>query len=359
MSKHKYLRDYLSSLPDFVFDFVRVYYNGESINTQLAYCIDIKIFFNYLLSISKNPNIDNIEDFTPSLLNEITLEDFSWYQVYLEKYDLITHDVNGNAIKRTITNSPKGIARKLSTLRSLFRYLYKNDKIQANITEKLDLPNVKHKIKRPLSSRDTINLIDVLYNGEKYLKDRNQALYISRKQRDIAMFITLLGTGIRISELINLNISDIDFEDQNFIVTRKGGNQEVVFMPIQVENELFTYINQRKWILAADNNSKDALFLSNRKTRITVSAVEKQFKQYCILAGIDNPDKMTIHALRRTFACNMLEDGIDIKMVADLLGHANIEVTHRFYAQYTAKAKKSVMRNFTVLKNDLNNKNDM
>lgn len=117
-------------------------------------------------------------------------------------------------------------------------------------------------------------------------------------------------------------------------------------MPVQVENELFKYIEERKSLDGIKDNN--ALFISRQGKRMTVSSVEKMIKKYCTAAGIIDPDKSRPHALRRTFACRLLEDGVDIKMVAELMGHKNIEVTHKFYAQYNSAAKRDVMRKIDV-----------
>ena len=101
-----------------------------------------------------------------------------------------------------------------------------------------------------------------------------------------------------------------------------------------------------------DADDKNALFISRNGKRMSIGAVEKNLKRYCMSAGITNSDKTRPHALRRTFACRMLEDGIDIKMVAELMGHKNIEVTHKFYAQYSNRARKEVMRGFSIIKTD-------
>ena len=205
-----------------------------------------------------------------------------------------------------------------------------------------------HKIKNPLTAQETTRLLDVLYNGEKYYQGRDLTEYLNRKQRDIALFTTYLGTGCRVSELVNLDIDKIDFDNSSFIVTRKGGDDQEIFMPVQVENELFLYVQER----LENEKAKDdhALFLSRLGTRMTAQGVEKILKKYCQTVGILDPDKTHPHALRRTFACKMIEDGIDIKMVAELMGHKNIEVTHKYYAQYTAKKRKEIMRNFDIEK---------
>ena len=192
-----------------------------------------------------------------------------------------------------------------------------------------------------------MELINVIYEGENYFKGRDLTEYKNHKQRDIALFTAYLGTGCRVSELVNLDINDVSFDTSSFIVTRKGGDEQEVFMHVQVENELFAYMEER----LKNENAKDkkALFLSRLGTRMTAQSVEKTLKKYCAAAGITDPDKTRPHALRRTFACNMIADGVDIKMVAELMGHKNIEVTHRYYTQYAVQERKRVMRKFDIM----------
>ena len=179
-----------------------------------------------------------------------------------------------------------------------------------------------------------------------YFTGRELAEYENKKLRDIALFITYLGTGCRVSELVNLDIDDVDFETSSFIVTRKGGDEQEIFMPVQVENELFQYMEER--LKNETAKDKKALFLNRSGTRLSPQGVELTLKKYCATIGITDPDKCKPHALRRTFACNMIADGVDIKMVAELMGHKNIEVTHKYYTQYAVEKRREIMRSFDV-----------
>lgn len=346
MNKSTKLHNFLAQMPDFVFDYIELAYNGESVNTQIGYSIDIKIFLEYLQKF-KFTDIENTEDFTPAHIEQVTLRDLTGFQAYLREYETDTVTIDGKHIKRIRRNSAYGINRKMSGIRGLFAYLYKNDLISQNVTDKIDFKKIHQKMKRPLTAQETINLIDVIYNGEKYFAGRDLAEYQNKKQRDIALFTAYLGTGCRVSELVNLDIHSVCFETSSFIVTRKGGDEQEVFMPVQVENELFTYMQER--LEVKDAKDKNALFLSRLGTRMTAQAVEKTLKKYCAAAGIADPDKTRPHALRRTFACNLIADGVDIKMVAELMGHKNIEVTHKYYTQYAIQKRKEVMRNFNIM----------
>lgn len=344
MSKNSQLTALLTNLPDYIFDFIMKYYQGESINTQHAYALDIKVFLTYLLKKNKIPHVSAIKDIKTSDLEKITLNDLINYNTYLEHYESEYITPTGTLKKVTITNSRKGILRKLSSARSFYTFLFKNDLIEKDITQKMLLPKISHKIKKPLSFKDTIALLNVIFEGEKYFNGKRLAGYLKRKQRDIAIFTTFLGTGIRISELVNLNVEDIDFENESFIVTRKGGNSQEIPMPPQVKNEIYSYLDERLKLPLTDK----ALFLSNRNSRITVSNIEKMFKIYCLKANVTHSEKTTIHALRRTFACRLLEEGVDLKLVSELMGHKDISVTSKYYAQHNKETHRKVMHNFSI-----------
>lgn len=345
MNKYSYLSNYLAEMPDFVYSYIQTYYDGESINTQIGYSIDIRTFLNYL-KLFKFKEVEKLEDFTLEQMDQIKVEDLINFKAYLREYEISTVTSDGRKVRRTIHNSAHGINRKLSAVRGLFIYLYKTDRIKQNVTDKVDFASVSQKIKKPLTTQETIRVLDVIYNGENYFQGRDLTEYLNKKQRDIAIFTTYLGTGIRVSELVNLNVSDVCFETSSFIVTRKGGDEQEIFMPIQVQNEIAKYIDER---IEKKQMGEEALFLSRLGKRITVAAIEKMLKKYCMVVNITNPDKTRPHALRRTFACRLLEDGIDIKMVAELMGHKNIEVTHKYYAQYSSKARKDIMRSLDVI----------
>ncbi len=351
-NKEARLHNFLSEMPDFVFSYIAEAYTGDSINTQLGYSMDIKTFLEFLKKF-KFPEVESIEDFTCAHMEQVTTRDFISYKAYLKEYEDTAVGIDGREIRTVRKNSAYGINRKLSAVSGLYKYMYKTDMISQNITDKVDYTKLHQKIKKPLTTQEVVRLVDVIFNGEGYYEGRKLSEYLRNKKRDIAIFTAYLGTGVRVSELMNLNINDIIFDTSSMIVTRKGGNQEEVFMPVQVENSLLEYLEERTE--RKDAPDKDAVFISRRGTRMTIAAVENMLKNYCHTAGIYDPDKTRPHALRRTFACRLLEDGVDIKMVAELMGHKNIEVTHRYYAQYSSKARREVMRNLKVVETENDN----
>ena len=353
--KFSYLREYTDRLPDFVTEYLIEYYTGESVNTQIGYAIDIRVFFNYLKLEVLN-GVNDIKDITVKDINNLKVTDLIRFKSYLREYEQETRTVTGKTIKRTYRNSAYGINRKMSAVRGMFIYLYKTEQIKENITDKVDFAKLHQKIKKRLTSQETCDLLDVIYNGEKYYEGRLLTEYKKRKARDTAIFTTYLGTGIRVSELINLNIEDLDLDTNSFIVTRKGGDQQEIFMPQQVKETISEYLEQEKKL--RETIEKGPLFLSRNSKRFTTAGIEKLLKNYCHTVSITNPDKTRPHALRRTFACQLLEDGVDIKMVAELLGHKNIEVTHKYYAQYNAQARKEIMLGQVPVPDEIYNKKE-
>ena len=267
-SKNKYLHSYLHDLPDFVFSYIEEYYSGESVNTKLAYSLDIKVFFDFLRKSGFFP-LEKNEDFTLNELNSVTPVMLIHFKSYLREYEIEYLTPRGRPAVRTLTNSAYGINRKLSAVRGLFIYLYKTEQISQNVTDKVDFMKLHQKIKKPLTSQETIALIDVLYNGEKYFSGRQLTEYNRRRLRDIALFITYLGTGVRVSELVALNVGDLEFDERtmagSFIVTRKGGDQQEIFMPPQVFEVLKNYTDS---INAKDT---DPLFLNRSASRSAAS----------------------------------------------------------------------------------------
>lgn len=348
--KYTYLKEYTKQLPDFVSEYIIEYYTGESINTQIGYAIDIRIFFNYLKE-EVLTDIEDIAKITVRNIDSLRVTDLIRFKSYLKEYSQQSHTATGKPITRVYRNSAYGINRKMSAVRGLFIYLYKTEQIKENITDKVDFAKLHQKIKKRLTTQETFSLLDVIYNGDKYYQGRMLTEYKNRRLRDIAIFTTYLGTGIRVSELINLNVENLDFDTNSFIVTRKGGDEQEIYMPQQVKETLSEYLLSEKAI--GRERDTGVLFLSRNGKRFSAAGIEKLLKGYCQTVGITNPDKARPHALRRTFACQLLEDGVDIKMVADLLGHKNIEVTHKYYAQYNSRARKELMLSQTPVPEEI------
>ena len=156
--------------------------------------------------------------------------------------------------------------------------------------------------------------------------------------RDFAIMMLFFGTGIRVSELVGINVSDIDFYNASLLVTRKGGDEDEVYFGDEVEAALSEYLENGRDALLSANVSEQAFFLSMQHKRISVRNVETMIKGYAAKAGLNM--KVTPHALRRTFGTNLYEETADIYLVADALHHSSVETTKKHYAKMSKDHKR-------------------
>ena len=211
-------------------------------------------------------------------------------------------------------------------------------KIPANVSTKIDNPKLREKEIIRLEIDEIVKLLNNTENPENFTK-RQKSYNNITKNRDTALLTLLLGTGIRVSECVGLNIDDIDFKVNGFKITRKGGSQVILYFSDEVAKALKNYLQER---LNNPNVDKDetALFLSLQNKRISVRAVEKLVKKYsesCI------PLKhITPHKLRSTYGTNLYRETKDIYIVADVLGHKDVNTTKKHYAAISEDARRSV-----------------
>ena len=175
-------------------------------------------------------------------------------------------------------------------------------------------------------------MLELAQSGEQLTKQQQKYQKITAK-RDFAILSLFLGTGIRVSECVGLNISDIDLENNAFMVTRKGGNQVVLYFPPEVADALAEYITERTQTETVEGQ-EDALFLSLQRKRITQRAVQNLVKKYASVAA-PLKNKISPHKLRSTYATNLYNETGDIYLVADVLGHTSVDTTRKHYADMT------------------------
>ena len=228
-----------------------------------------------------------------------------------------------------IQNYELGIMRKLSCVRSFFDYLFKNEIIPANVATMITLPKRREKPILYLEPDEVARLMDAVQSGEG-LSPRQQQYLKTTQRRDIAILMMFLGRGFRVSELIGLDIDDLDFTQNAFMVTRKGGNQTILYYPDAVQRALESYLQEREQVTTLPGHEY-ALFLSLQRRRITARAVENLVKKYAQIAA---PLKKQIspHKLRSTFGTNLYQETGDIYLVSDALGHSDVNTTKRHYA---------------------------
>lgn len=327
------LRELLEELPPYVKDYFRAKEDHTSDKSRLSYCYDLRIFFRFLQE--RNPQLAQkpICNIQPSDLEKLRAVDFEEYSEYLKAYE--TPD------QRSITNSRIGIARKMSCLRSFFEYLCKRELLSSNPVRLVDMPKIKDKPIIQLDPDEVAMLLDYMDSLEEELTGLRLAHYRKQKSRDIAIITLFLGTGIRVSELVGLDMEDVDFKNNGIRVHRKGGNVMIVYFGQEVEQALLDYMENSRNLITPLPGHEDALFLSNRKQRISVDAVEQLVKKYSSQVSLKH---ITPHKLRSTYGTALYQETGDIYIVADVLGHSDVNTTKRHYAQQKDSRRRAAAR---------------
>lgn len=217
----------------------------------------------------------------------------------------------------------------MSSLRSFYSYYYKRQAIQTNPTLLVDMPKIHDKTIIRLDAGETAALLDYIEHCGDQLSGQRKAYYEKTKVRDLAIVTLLLGTGIRVSECVGLDIDDIDFRNNGIRLVRKGGSEMVVYFGEEVEKALKSYLEARKAIVPVAGH-ENALFYSTQRKRIGVQAVENLVKKYA--KAITTTKKITPHKLRSTYGTALYQETGDIYLVADVLGHKDVNTTKKHYA---------------------------
>ena len=314
------LRQVLSTLPAFCKDYFRAIDSTTTTKTRISYAYDIRIFFQFLLD--ENPAFKNyaMTDFSVDVLDQIKAVDLEEYMEYLKVYQ------NGD---KTETNGERGLKRKISALRSFYAYYYKREMIHTNPTVLIDVPKIHDKSIIRLDTDEVALLLDYIEHCGDSLTGQKRVYYEKTKERDLAIVTLLLGTGIRVSECVGLDIEDVDFKNNGIKVTRKGGNEMVVYFGEEVEKALTRYLEVRAGITPLAGH-EHALFYSAQRKRMGVQAVENMVKKYS--RQITTTKKITPHKLRSTYGTALYQETGDIYLVADVLGHKDVNTTRKHYA---------------------------
>lgn len=314
------LREVLTTMPPFCRDYFRAIDTTTTTKTRISYAYDIRIFFQFLLD--ENPAFKDYKmtDFTVDVLDQIKALDLEEYQEYLKVYQ---------AGDKTETNGERGLKRKISALRSFYAYFYKREMIKTNPTVLIDVPKIHDKSIIRLDTDEVALLLDYIEHCGDQLTGQKRVYYEKTKERDLAIVTLLLGTGIRVSECVGLDIEDVDFKNNGIKVTRKGGNEMVVYFGPEVEKALKRYIEVRENIIPLEGH-EHALFYSAQRRRIGVQAVENLVKKYA--SQITTTKKITPHKLRSTYGTTLYQETGDIYLVADVLGHKDVNTTKKHYA---------------------------
>ena len=324
------LREVLKTLPPFAKDYFRAMEPKSSAKTRINYAYDIRVFFHFLLE--NNPIYKNytMDQFRVQDLECIEPVDIEEYMEYLKVYKREDNEM--------ITNGERGLKRKMSALRSFYSYYFKHQYIATNPTLLVDMPKLHDKAIIRLDIDEVAMLLDYVESAGEHLTGQALAYYQKTKNRDLAILTLLLGTGIRVSECVGLNLTDVDFKNNGITVTRKGGSQMVVYFGEEVEKALRNYLETYRKAVTPLAGYENALFLSTQRRRIGVQAVENMVKKYA--SQITNK-RITPHKLRSTYGTALYKETGDIYLVADVLGHKDVNTTKKHYAAIDEDRRRS------------------
>lgn len=325
----KKLRVMIQDLPPFCVEFFRGIEPQTSSRTRIAYAYDLKVFFDFLQK--ENPVMEKLDknSITLSHLDQIQVTDLEEYMEYL-KYRF-------NDRNQEVVNKERGIMRKISSLKSFYNYYYRREMIKNNPAALVKLPKLHEKEIIRLDVDEVAMLLDEVEKGES-LTDKQKSFHNKTRIRDLALLTLLLGTGIRVSECVGLDISDVDFRNGGIRIHRKGGKEVTVYFGVEVEDALKDYLDERNQMLPVEGHD-NALFLSLQMKRMSVRSVENLVKKY---ARIVTPlKKITPHKLRSTYGTALYRETGDIYLVADVLGHADVNTTKKHYAALDDARRRS------------------
>lgn len=297
---------------------------NKSQNTVKEYNYDLNTFLKYILyhfkmTDKKDLKQISIRNMSLDTVSKITLDDIHSFLFYL------TNTYSSKAATR---------ARKVSSIRVFFNYLCnKAGLIEKNPAQNLETPKLDKRIPKYLTLDDSKKLLEAVND----MDDRN-------KERDYAIITLFLNCGMRLSELVGINIKDINFNDQKLNVIGKGNKERTIYLNSACMNAVNKYLAVRPH----DNvkyDSKDALFLSERRERISNRTVQYIVKQELKRAGLDT-NKYSVHKLRHTAATLMYKYGnVDIRALQELLGHESISTTEIYTHVDNSQIRNAVESN--------------
>lgn len=324
-------REVLKELPLFCGSYFRSIENSTSVLTRYAYAIDLRSFFQFCM---EEPELFAGRDMDSLTVSDLEKVHAYHIEMFLEKMAYYTKD------DRAVVNQEKSKARKLCAIRSFFKYYFKQELLSANVAALVDLPKLHDKAIIRLEPNEVADLLDKAENGEG-LSKRQQQYQSKTRIRDVAILTLFLGTGIRISELVGIDLGDLDLPNDAFLVTRKGGAQDVLNFGDEVHDALDAYYQWRIHQIP-ETGHEQALFLSLQNRRITVRAVENLVKKYARVAA--PLKKITPHKLRSTYGTMLYHETQDIYLVADVLGHKDVNTTKKHYAAASEDNKRKAAR---------------
>jgi site-specific recombinase XerD len=327
-------RQILSDLPAFCREYFMSLNDITSTKTRLNYAYDLRLFFKYLTEEVDMFNGKDAKELTLDDLAEIRANDIRIFMDFLTYY--VKDD--GTDTGEAVVNGESGKSRKLAAVRKLFEYFYTNELIPANPAQLVKTPKIHEKAIIRLEPDEAARLLDEIESGANLTKGQKK-YHEFTKARDLALVTLLLGTGMRVSECVGIDVDHIDFNVGGIKIRRKGGNEVIIYFGDEVESALQNYLIERAGMSPLPGHEK-ALFLSIQNKRIGVRSVENLVKKYSKL--VTNVKNISPHKLRSTFGTNLYRETGDIYLVADVLGHSDVNTTRRHYAEESDENRRKV-----------------
>jgi len=286
-------------------------------NTIISYRIDLKQFTDFLIK-----SFHGEKEFTEEELNKLRIDVSNVDLLLLKSFVADLFEKQKPDIKKVRKFSNRSITRKISVIKSFFKHIYKKGYVKSNIATGLGFPKIEKKLPSYLSMNEINELLDKV--GDDELSFLNKAI--------IEMFY---GTGIRLNELINIKINDVNFSNNTVKVLGKGSKQRIVPFGSKAETAIKNYLQIREII---NLNKLDLLFMSKKGKKLYAVEVRRMVKKN--LSTVTDIKKNSPHVLRHSFATHLLDNGADIRAVKDLLGHENLSTTQIYTHVNPEKLKK-------------------
>ncbi len=308
-------REELSMMPQLVREFANYMHtiNDKSQGTINEYLLDLRTFFKFMKVIFNEAEYSSetgikhiaIDDIDIEFIKKIKITDVYEYFDYLSTERKKFH----NSEFSDVGLSPAARARKVSSLRSFYKYLTKVNKISENPMAELEFPKSHSKLPHYLTYDESLKLLHSIEGDNK--------------TRDFCIIMLFLNCGLRVSELCGIDIGDI--KEETLRVLGKGRKERVVYLNEATLNAINKYLDIRQNLTNINPKDHRALFISRNGNRISTSTVKWLVKKYCSFAGLDS--KISVHKLRHTSATLMYKNGVDVKAVQEVLGHEHLNTT--------------------------------
>ena len=300
------------------------------------------LFYKFLVKANptfgsvKNITLDHIEQLTTLDLQEFISNMDTYY--YKDGEIVDEDDVEAMVGAKLVKNGANGKARKVSALRSFYKYFRGMGMIKHNPAAILSSPKIPKKEIIRLErneSRELLNDLHEVVLSQDGISEKEKLLKEKFYLRDLTIITLLLGTGIRVSECEHLDMQDIIWNKKALRIVRKGGNEQIVYYNDDVESLLLSYVDSPERVeplkkLGIDSNAATtAVFISHRGTRLTDRSIERLLKKHTTAAGITEK-RITPHKLRSTYGTNVYQQTGDVYLTADLLGHSDLATVKRY-----------------------------